>query len=670
MDCNNSNTNDNNDEYIPPPPPTNINLSSPFDTDMIDSSYQYQQQPPPPTSPPLLESTFNNNNNPSHYARENNQYGESSPSSVIKKKNKRKSKPKKNQENNSIVDLTRLYNPVNPINLGSQRKLNHNNSTITINSSKSIGKINKGINSNTNNNIGKSFGGDLRNPPKELLDAIKDYTHWSKSVCNKLFEQKIYFQPMLSFVNFCLLKTKNGNHDEIATQDLKLLPIQLEKIIVMAYRNNAVKTTDWKKQTLPALNKNTTTLKLAHNETWKQDDDSYNPDTFNTFIKKIDVVEDGYNPEYATSKGSTLDGELGNTKQKQRLLKFSNNVSSTSTPYLEDFSNLNKMTNKAQHYDINKPIVGRCTKLEKPYLRLTSEPNPDLVRPLFILKKSYKMLMYKYRTGTGSYQYLCDQFKSIRQDLRVQLIESDFAIRVYSTHARLALEFKDVGEFNQCQSRLKNLFENKVDFRNNNKGMMMEFFKQYFCCTILYFIMMDDYQSVLDLKYTYYMKDAGEENNIVNSRSILNDCLVLKLFTMNEMLIVNDYHNFFRVYGKSGCFDESTRNHDENCDSDNNNKYAYDLLKLFIDKLRLKALAYMCRGYMQLKLDFLRQELSFDDDSELKIFLKDIKVNENCIITKKLANSREYIYLDCKDCRVSLWILYENSKKINIKGQI
>jgi len=112
-------------------------------------------------------------------------------------------------------------------------------------------------------------------------------------------------------------------------------------------------------------------------------------------------------------------------------------------------------------------VKGTCELLEKDYLRLTSPPRAELVRPKPILEKhltNLKKLWGKAendRGGNGKRDYLwfCSQFKAIRQDLTVQRIFDPFAIEVYETHARIALEKGDLNEYNQCQTQLKELYD-------------------------------------------------------------------------------------------------------------------------------------------------------------------------------------------------------------------
>ena len=63
----------------------------------------------------------------------------------------------------------------------------------------------------------------------------------------------------------------------------------------------------------------------------------------------------------------------------------------------------------------NNIIIGTCTDLEKQYLRLTTLPNPSQVRPEHILKKSLKMLKKKWKNNEADYNYISEQFRSIRQ---------------------------------------------------------------------------------------------------------------------------------------------------------------------------------------------------------------------------------------------------------------
>ncbi len=111
-------------------------------------------------------------------------------------------------------------------------------------------------------------------------------------------------------------------------------------------------------------------------------------------------------------------------------------------------------------------IRGTCTKLEKQYFRLSEVPEPDTVRPEEILKKSLKMIKRKWKNKEADYAYVCDQLWSIRQDMMLQRIKDDFAVEVYETHARIALESRDISHFNQCQTQLDELYNDGAKGHN------------------------------------------------------------------------------------------------------------------------------------------------------------------------------------------------------------
>ena len=122
-------------------------------------------------------------------------------------------------------------------------------------------------------------------------------------------------------------------------------------------------------------------------------------------------------------------------------------------------------------------LVGTCTALEKPYLRLTSAPPPETVRPPRVLRRAFELAKTKWggggssggdggdgegRATTVTYAQSCEQFKSLRQDLVVQGVQGTLLAAAYATHARAALQSDDMGEFNQCLTGLRSLHESGV----------------------------------------------------------------------------------------------------------------------------------------------------------------------------------------------------------------
>lgn len=334
-------------------------------------------------------------------------------------------------------------------------------------------------------------------------------------------------------------------------------------------------------------------------------------------------------------KGIDLIGSADEAdKRRKRAERFNvgkKNVSSTSLHDEENFANLNAISTKSHKFDKNKRIVGRCQALEKSYLRLTSEPNPDLVRPLNVLKKTYNMLMKKYQKGQVSYQYLCDQFKSMRQDLRVQIIENQFTVKVYESHARIALGNDDMGEFNQCQSRLIALFD-----LPNIKPSFLEEFTSY---RILYYMLTEDNGAMNTLRLKLMTENPA----------VFSNHMVRTAFKLAHARLMGDYHHFMKLYASMKDLGKK-------------------LVDSFICKEKLKSLVTICRSYNQINADFIIEELQFKDKEDMLTFFQKRNLDKY-FVTKNMGEESEFQYLDAKACRSLITQQYSESKKIDIKGQ-
>ena len=62
----------------------------------------------------------------------------------------------------------------------------------------------------------------------------------------------------------------------------------------------------------------------------------------------------------------------------------------------------------------------------------------------------------------------------------MQRIHNQLTVKVYETHARLALEVGDLPEYNQCQSQLKTLYAEGIE------GSQLEFAAYNLLCVILH----------------------------------------------------------------------------------------------------------------------------------------------------------------------------------------
>lgn len=199
------------------------------------------------------------------------------------------------------------------------------------------------------------------------------------------------------------------------------------------------------------------------------------------------------------------------------------------------------------------PVVGTCTTLEKRYLRLTAPPVPSVVRPEYILKQTLQLLKKKWKQEQN-YSYVCDQFKSLRQDLTVQRIKNDFTVEVYEIHARIALEKGDLGEYNQCQTQLKALYQLGL------KGNPIEF-KAY---RILYLIHTANRTALNDVLADLTTAEKKER-------------AIKHALDVRSALALGNYHRFFQLY----------------LDTPNMGGY---LMDMFVDRERLAAFCNICKA--------------------------------------------------------------------------
>lgn len=199
------------------------------------------------------------------------------------------------------------------------------------------------------------------------------------------------------------------------------------------------------------------------------------------------------------------------------------------------------------------PIVGTCETLEKKYLRLTAPPVPSKVRPERVLRQTLDLLKKKWKKESN-YSYICDQFKSMRQDLTVQRIRNEFTVSVYEIHARIALEKGDIGEYNQCQTQLRSLYALGL------KGNPLEF-KAY---RILYFI--------------HTANRTGLNDTLADLTAAEKEERAIKhALDVRSSLALGNYHKFFQLY------------------LDTPNMGAY-LMDMFVVRERLAALCNICKA--------------------------------------------------------------------------
>ena len=212
--------------------------------------------------------------------------------------------------------------------------------------------------------------------------------------------------------------------------------------------------------------------------------------------------------EFRANAGPSKFNDLEKRKQRFGLSSHSSPVNSPS----------------AESDAMSGPVVGTCQDLEKRYFRLPSAPKPETVRPLPVLRQTLELLIRKWK-DEHNYTYMCDQFKSLRQDLPVQHIKNEYTVRVYEAHARIALEKGDLGEYNQCQSQLKPLYKQNLGGRPG----------EFTAYRILYLIHTCNRTGMNDMLAELTVADKSH-------------AAVKHALEVRSSLATGNYHRFFQLY--------------------------------------------------------------------------------------------------------------------------
>ncbi|CAD8127328.1 unnamed protein product [Paramecium sonneborni] len=248
---------------------------------------------------------------------------------------------------------------------------------------------------------------------------------------------------------------------------------------------------------------------------------------------------------------------------------------------------LKKKMEEEDHYlQTNMKIIGTCEDLEKPYFRLTGLPDPNMIRPEHILKKALKQLLDKWKNFQADYNFIIEQFRSIRQDLLVQHIENRFTVQVYEENARICLECGDFPRYESCWTMLGDLYD-MISISEgkdvNLIGNKVEF---------------DSYR-------IFYLTMLNKQDQLVKIlHQNLDDQRIKFALGLRESYKCGNYVKLFKDYKQSGETMGSIINH-------------------FLVRIRVKALKQIVKTYISnIDLEYLADLLAFQDVEQFKQFMQ------------------------------------------------
>ncbi|KAI0820347.1 SAC3/GANP/Nin1/mts3/eIF-3 p25 family-domain-containing protein [Trametes gibbosa] len=413
---------------------------------------------------------------------------------------------------------------------------------------------------------------------------------------------------------------------------------ELKQVIAESYGNKSLWTTDWDGVQLKSLIPKPTPVVSSHGNLKRKAHDGQQPSNKKT---KKSAAKSSSTHVLDPDDAAALHRRAARFQrehdiERQKSSRQFNNHNSSHLPYTNSKLFKSRSGTPAP-YDMDNPdadpnvpnwdrftIVGTSQEIFKDYLRLTSEPKPEQIRPYHVLQETLNQLKKKWREKS-TYNWICSQFKSLRQDLTVQRIKNEFTVTVYEIHARMALEVGDMVEYNQCQGMLRNLYELGIP------GKVEEF-------TAYRILMLLHGRNRSDLNlYVGQLTDGQKE-----------DSAVRHALGVQRAIAMGNYHALFDLYMNAP------------------NMGAY-IMDHFIDRERIRALMVMTKAYRTVPLSFIHSELAFETAAAAREFL----VEHRAGFFQNPNSPDEEAVLDCKPASPQLAQIYEEKyRKVQIKGAV
>ena len=282
-------------------------------------------------------------------------------------------------------------------------------------------------------------------------------------------------------------------------------------------------------------------------------------------------------------------------------------------------------------------FVGTNRTIEKQYLRLTTFPKAQDVRPLEVLKMSLKHIKEQY-IKNEDFDWANEQLKSVRQDITVQGLRTMFVLDVYETHARILLEYGDLNEFNQCQTMIRTLTTGIGSSVDDGLGENIELAydvdgspkllsqlddqkDEFGGYRLLYALIQnaDISKSLTQTRLT--VKERTEDRSSQKLSSCLHAMNVIKA------VIHSDYRQFFRLYNSAPHLSSF-------------------LMDFLVKRIRDAAYERIMVAYRpSFGVEEIRASLNFQDLKETKKFLK----QNGAVFIKEKGEPR--FLVDCKASR-------------------